>query len=140
MGCPRLGWVSTKFIMEGDPYDEGYFLEYDHDLVPDEIMRDEVVTHTPECDPANVPTLDPVQWPQARKLKAKRKYFPGCVRTPLEVLYSMSGTAVTHYIVEQTLRCLPIQYTHEPKERSGPAGRSGRARRGFVFQRLIESL
>jgi hypothetical protein len=26
MGCPRLGYVGTKFIMEGEPYDEGYFI------------------------------------------------------------------------------------------------------------------
>ncbi len=113
MGCPRLGWVSTKFIMEGDPYDEGYFMEYDHDLAPDEIMRYEVATHTPECDRTKLPTLDPIQWPEERKLKARRNYSAGYVRTTVEVLYSMFGTAATHYIVEQTMRCLAIQYTHE---------------------------
>lgn len=113
MGCPRLGWVGTKFIMEGDPYDEGYFMEYDHDLGPGEILRFEVAAHTPECDRNALPCLDPVQWPEERKLKARRNYSAGYVRTTVEVLYEMFGSAATEFIVSQSQRCLAIQYTQE---------------------------
>jgi len=74
MGCPRLGYVATKFTAEGDPYDEGYFMEYDHDLKPEERIRFEVVHKTPEYNPAKAPKLDPADWPKARLLKGMRNF------------------------------------------------------------------
>jgi hypothetical protein len=139
MGCPRLGWVSTKFIMEGDPYDEGYFMEYDHDLGPDEIMRYEVAMHTPECDPTRLPTLDPIKWPEERKLKARRNYSAGYVRITVEVLYSMFGATVTHYIVEQTMRCLAIQYTHELMRDVGMNAGHDASAVALYFSRLLRA-
>ena len=139
MGCPRLGYVCTKVIMEGDPYDEGYFIEYDNDLRPDEILRYEIAAHTPECDPAKLPVLDPVQWPEARKLKAKRKYSAGYVRTTVEVLYSMFGAAATHYIVEQTMRCLAVQYTHELRKDLGLKEMQGAPAVAAFFRGLLQA-
>jgi len=59
LGCPRLGWVATKFVSEGHPYDEGYFCEYDHNLAPDQRMRIQPTERSPEFDPAKAPKLDP---------------------------------------------------------------------------------
>jgi hypothetical protein len=113
MGCPRLGWVATKFIMEGQPYDEGYFIEYDHDLLPGEEMRYETVAHTPEFDPEKAPKLDLHLWPEARILKARRNWSREYVRTTVDCLFQMFGEVETHYIVQQTMRCLASQYIHE---------------------------
>jgi hypothetical protein len=113
MGCPRLGWVGTKFVMEGSPYDEGYFCEYDRDLSPDERMGWETPKHTPECDYSKLPDLDPVMWPDARRWKARRNFSAGYVSTPVQILYRLYGEYVTHYLVGETLRCLAVQYTHE---------------------------
>ena len=137
IGCPRLGWVSTKFIMEGDPYDEGYFMEYEHDLGPEEIMRYEVAPHTPECDRRKLPALDPIQWPEERKLKARRNYSAGYVRTTVEVLYRMFGSAVTHFIISQTQRCLAIQYTHELASDMGLKGAGDASSVVTFFTRLL---
>jgi hypothetical protein len=122
MGCPRLGYVGTKFIMEGEPYDEGYFVEYDHDLGPDEIMRYEVVNKTPEFEPAQAPKLDPVAWPEARILKARRNFAGDYVRTTVDVLLRLYGEAVTYYIVQQAIRCVAVQYVHELKYELGIEG------------------
>jgi hypothetical protein len=137
MGCPRLGWVSTKFIMEGDPYDEGYFREYDHDLGPDEIMRYEVASHTPECDRTKLPVLDPVQWPEERQLKARRNYSAGYVSTTVDVLCRMFGSAVTNFIISQTQRCLAIQYTHELASDMGLKGTRDVTAVASFFTRLL---
>lgn len=127
MGCPRLGWVSTKFIMEGEPYDEGYFIEYDHDLAPGEEMRYEVTPHTPEFDPTSAPKLDRESWPDARMFKAQRNWSREYVRTTVDCLLQMFGEQVTHFIVQQTMRCLAIQYTHELKRDMGIAGKDSRS-------------
>jgi hypothetical protein len=113
MGCMRLGWVATKFIMEGEPYDEGYFIEHERDLLPEEMMRIEVVEHAPEFHPEQAPTLDPELWPEARMLKARRKFSTRYAREAVEILLSMCGEAVTAYIVQQTMRCVAIQYIYE---------------------------
>jgi hypothetical protein len=127
MGCPRLGYVGTKFIMEGEPYDEGYFLEYDHDLELDEIMRYEVVNKTPEFDLAKAPKLDPVAWPEARILKARRNFAGDYVRTTVDILLRLYGEAVTYYIVQQAMRCVAVQYVHELKYDLGIEGNDAEA-------------
>ena len=119
MDCPRLGYVGTKFVMEGDPYDEGYFMEYDHDLRQDEIMRFETVDHTPEFDSAKAPKLDPQKWPEARKLKAERNYSAGYFRGTMDVLYNAVGKEHAEYILRQSMRLLAVQYTPELLEAAG---------------------
>lgn len=123
MGCPRLGWVATKFITEGDPCDEGYFIEHDHDLQPGEEMRYEVCRHTPECDPARLPQFDEVLWPEARRLKAGRNWSGGYVRSTVETLQRIYGEKATHYMLAEAMRGLAIQFAHGLKKDLGVAGR-----------------
>lgn len=113
MGCPRLGYVGTKFSMEGDPYDEGYFIEHDHDLTEQETLRFEVATSTPEFDPATAPVLDPELWPEARILKARPKFSSGYVRSTVDCLYERYGELTTHQLVRSAMRMLAIQLTPE---------------------------
>ncbi|MCG5213632.1 hypothetical protein [Streptosporangium sp. KLBMP 9127] len=122
MGCPRLGYVGTKFSMEGDPYDEGYFIEHDHELTEDETMRFEVVARTPEFDPARAPVLDPELWPEARILKARPKFSAGYVRSTVECLYERYGALTTHQLVRSAMRMLAIQLTPELTAKAGVEG------------------
>ena len=138
MGCPRLGYVGTKFIMEGDPYDEGYFLEYDRDLAPNEIMRYETVQKTPEFDPAKAPKLDPKVWPEARLLKAQRNFSGGYVKTTVDVLNNTFGEWVTNFIVGETNRMLAVQYVHELKAMMGVEGKDVGAI-ATLFERLLDA-
>lgn len=115
MGCPRLGWVLTKLMDEGEPYDEGYFIEHDHDLAPDERMRFETVAATPEFDPERAPRLDPAIWPEPRLLKARRGYSRGYVDETVSTLYGLLGAQQTHAIVGHAMRIMAVQYTRELK-------------------------
>jgi hypothetical protein len=126
MGCPRLGWVATKFIMQGDPFDEGYFYEYDHDLAPEERYRFEHVTHTPPHDAGKAPTLDPDEWPQARLVRARRNFSSGYLRNTVEILLRHFGDEPTWYLVQQTCRGLAIQYAHDMGQRLGVTGTGAR--------------
>jgi hypothetical protein len=119
MGNPRLGYVATKFSMDGDPYDEGYFYEYDHDLREDETYRIEVVRHTPRFDPEKAPTLDRKMWPEARILKARPKFSAGYVQATVDSLYQMVGELRTHQIVRSTMRMLAIQMGPQLVEQTG---------------------
>ncbi|MGE0718068.1 MAG: hypothetical protein AB7P02_21655 [Alphaproteobacteria bacterium] len=115
MGTPNLQYVRTKTIIEGDPYDEGYWLEHDRPLAPEETLLFKVEIRTPEFDPAKAPRLDPALWPEERMLKARPKFAGGYVARLLTVLLQKFGLASTSYIASQTMRCLAIQYIHEVK-------------------------
>jgi len=113
MGCRRLGWVCTKLMDEGEPYDEGYFIEHDKDLAPNQRARFEVCETTPEFDPTKAPKLDPNLWPEARLLKANRNYAGDYVRDTIDQLYVLIGRHPAHAVVAHALRVLAAQYTHE---------------------------
>jgi len=138
MGNRRLGWVATKFVMEGHPYDEGYFIEYDHDLAPGEELRFEQAAHTPEFDPEAAPKLDSELWPEARKLKARRNWSREYVHTTVDCLMQMYGPFVTRFLYEETMRCMAVQYTHELKRQAGVDGKDAAAITEF-FARMLAS-
>jgi hypothetical protein len=119
MGCPRLGYVATKFSMDGDPYDEGYFIEYDHDITEEDTFRIELARHTPEFHAESAPRLDPTLWPEARILKARPKFSAGYVQATIDSLYWAFGELKTHQIVRTTMRLLAIQMAPQLAAQAG---------------------
>lgn len=109
LGYPRLGWVYTKTTLEGDPYDEGYFVEYDHDITDTQADGRAVVEHTPEYDPRLAPQLDPVMWPEVRQLKARRNYGLGYVVTTSQALQAMYGDLETRQMIDKAVRIVATQ-------------------------------
>lgn len=122
LGCPRLGWVATKFVAEGHPYDEGYFLEYDHDLKPEERFKVQHVEQTPEFDASKAPKLDPVAWPEARVLKGSANYASDYVTHVVEVVVQQFGINAACSIVESAMKLLAVQFTPTLKALSGVEG------------------
>jgi hypothetical protein len=109
LGCPRLGWVLTKSIADGHPYDEGYFMEYDQDLRPEERMRIESCEMTPEFDPAKAPVLDSALWPESRVQKASANYASDYVAHTIETMQRLFGAPATCQLIEQAMRLLAVQ-------------------------------
>jgi hypothetical protein len=126
LGCPRLGWVATKFVAEGHPYDEGYFMEYDHDLAPEERFRVEHVDTSPEFDPEQAPKLDPAIWPEARWLKGSYSYGVDYVQHTIEIMHRLFGAPAARDLVATGVRLLAVQFGPDlakasGEERSSPA-------------------
>lgn len=111
LGCPRLGWVATKFVAEGHPYDEGYFYEYDHDLRPEERFRVEHVEKSPEFIPENAPVLNPETWPEARILKGGYNYSVDYVRHVIAIVYELLGVHAANDVIRAAVRLLAAQFT-----------------------------
>lgn len=122
MGCPRLGYVCTKIMQQGEPYDEGYFIEYDRDLAPGETLRFEAATQTPEFDPAKAPVLDPAAWPAARIHRAKRKYAGAYLKTYITAVWNLFGLDPACHVVAQTMSLAAIQNVEELCARMGIEG------------------
>lgn len=104
MGCPRLGWVSTKFSPEMEACLEGYFIEYDHDVMPGEEWRFDPVTRTPEFEASKAPRLDPQAWPEERLLKAMRDNARDYCKGTIEALFQIFGQQTTSFLLKQAMR------------------------------------
>jgi hypothetical protein len=119
LGAPRLGFVLTKVYQDGEPYDEGYFQEYDHDLAPDERIQYRPVTTSPDFDPARAPRLDPTEWPNERRHRANRNFARGYVEDGIRTCLEMFGVHATAALVGQALRGCAIQFYHELRDTFG---------------------
>lgn len=113
LGCLRLGFVVTKVFQDGEPYDEGYFLEYDRELAPDERIQFRPVTVSPDFDPARAPTLDPAVWPKERLWRAKRNFAQGYVENAIRTALEMYGVHKAAAFIAQAARLCAVQYFNE---------------------------
>jgi hypothetical protein len=137
LGCPRLGFVLTKLYQDGEPYDEGYFLEYDHELSPDERIQYRPVTASPDFDPTRAPRLDPVAWPDERRHRANRNFALGYVEDGIRTCLEMLGVHATAGLIAQALRAHAIQFFHELRHTFGIEG-TGARELGRLFAHLAE--
>src|SRR5579883_2772770 len=90
LGNPRLGFVCTKQTVDGQDALEGYFLEHDRALEPEERLRFAPGEEAPPFDPAAAPRLA-AEWTPERLDKARRNYAMEYVRSLLPELVELFG-------------------------------------------------
>jgi len=83
LGNPRLGFVLTGMTTDGDPGLEGYFIEEDRPLAPEERLRVRRGERAPPFDREAAPKLP---WEAARNAKTRRNYALQYLRTALPAL------------------------------------------------------
>jgi hypothetical protein len=123
---PRLGFVCTGQTVDGHPGLEGYYLEHDRDLAPEERVRFAPGEDMPDADPARAPRLDPAVWPAERLDTVVSRYAMEYVRTTLPVLLELLGPADTRRLLGHAARLIGMQYLDETARllgitSSGPA-------------------
>jgi hypothetical protein len=123
---PRLGFVCTGQTVDGHPGLEGYYLEHDRDLAPEERVRFAPGEDMPDADPARAPRLDPAVWPAERLDTVVSRYAMEYVRTTLPVLLELLGPADTRRLLDHAARLIGMQYLDETARllgitSSGPA-------------------
>ena len=113
LGNPRLGFVCTGQTVDGDPGLEGYYLEHDRDLAPDERVRFARGERMPAFEPAAAPRLDPVAWPPERLDTVVARYAMEYVRTTLPVALALLGPDDTRALLGHAARLIGMQYHDE---------------------------
>jgi hypothetical protein len=89
LGVPGLGFVCTMQTTDGQPGLEGYYVEEDRPLEPDERVR-----FRPDERPPGPPVELPApEWDAVRLAKVERNYAMNYIRTILPVLCSVLGPA-----------------------------------------------
>lgn len=126
LGCPQLGFVVTKVFQDGEPYDEGYFQEYDRALLPDERVQYRPVTSSPDFDPERAPKLDPKVWPKDRLSKAFRNFSRGYIDDAIKTCLERYGVHATVRYVGHSLRLFAVQFFEEYRQKLGITGRKAR--------------
>jgi hypothetical protein len=122
LGTKRLAFVVTKVYQQGEPYDEGYFIEHDYDLDEDQHIRFEPATQSPDFDPERAPRLSPTEWPEERLAKARRNFALGYVEDALVTTLEMYGVHGASQIVGHAARLTAIQFFGEFKSTFGVNG------------------
>jgi hypothetical protein len=126
LGSPQLGFVVTKVFQDGEPYDEGYFEEFDHPLLPEERVQYRPVTSSPDFDPDRAPKLDPKIWPKERLSKAIRNFSRGYIDDAIKTCLERYGVHATARYVGHSLRLFAVQFFEEYRQKLGITGRKGR--------------
>ena len=122
LGNPRLGFVCTGQTVDGDPGLEGYYLEHDRDLGPDERVRFARGETMPPFDPARAPRLDPAAWPPERLDTVVSRYAMEYVRTALPVLLDLLAPEDTRAVLGHAARLIGMQYHDETMRLLGISG------------------
>jgi hypothetical protein len=113
LGNPRLGFVCTGQTVDGDPGLEGYYLEHDRELAPEERVRFARGERMPAFDAARAPRLDPVAWPPERLDTVVARYAMEYVRTTLPVLLDLLGPTDARGLLGHAARLVGMQYHDE---------------------------
>jgi hypothetical protein len=124
LGNPRLGFVCTKQTTDGQPGLEGYYLEHDRDLTPDERLRFSPGEEAPDFDPARAPRLQGDRWPPERLRKIERNYAMDYVRSILPELVALVGPAEARHLGGVTGTLIGMQYYAETAALLGVTGSS----------------
>lgn len=137
LGNPRLGFVCTGQTVLGDPGLEGYYLEHDRPLAPEERVRFAPDETAPPMDPALQPRLPAADWPPARRLKVERAYAAEYLRSMLPVTRELFGAEEAALLLGRTTRLIGLQYQDRIATELGVAAAGGGAR---AFATLLHRL
>lgn len=123
LGNPRLGFVCTKQMADGQDGLEGFYYEYDRELAPHERLAFARHLEAPDFDPALAPRLEGDDWPRSRIEKSYRNYAMEYVRTALPVVVEQFGPIDAGHLLHLTGRLVGMQFHEELAPRFGaPAG------------------
>ncbi len=122
LGNPRLGFVCTKQMADGQDGLEGFYYEYDRDLAPHERLAFARHLEAPEFDPALAPKLEGDAWPRSRIEKSYRNYAMEYVRSALPVVVEQFGPYDAGHLLHLTGRLIGMQFHGELAPRISAAG------------------
>jgi hypothetical protein len=128
LGNARLGFVCTKQTVDGQAGLEGYYLEHDRELLPDDRLRFSPGEDAPDFDPARAPVLERDTWPQERLRKAYRNYAMDYLRTALPVAIELFGPAEGVHLTGLAARQIGMHYHDRVREILDADGTSSSAR------------
>jgi hypothetical protein len=124
---PRLGFVCTAQTVDGQHGLAGYFMEYDHDLTPEERLVFRPGELPPPFDPDAAPRLPAGDWSPERLARAYRNYAMEYVRSGLPRLMELFGETEGAHLGHLTGRMIGAQSYKEIARSAGVVGNDAEA-------------
>ncbi|MCK1403871.1 hypothetical protein, partial [Bradyrhizobium sp. 76] len=103
------------------------FIEHDANVPVELAFKFEPVSIAPAFERDAAPKLDPAQWPEARLLKARRRYAESYAAVPAQVLIELYGVPYASYLAGQAMLGLGTQYARAIADRMGVSERNASA-------------
>ena len=101
LGNPKLVFVHTQNLVEGEPWDGGYFTIDTEDHAPGEGYLRRPGEWGPPPDPATTPALPHASWPSERRLKARRTFAIEFMLSRIRTLCDLVGLAEAARLTER---------------------------------------
>jgi hypothetical protein len=114
--------VCTAQTTDGQPGLEGYYLEHDRDLAPEERLRFAPGEEGPPFDPARAPRVEGAGWPAERLRKIVRNYAMDYVRSLLPELVAAVGPAEARYLGGTAATLIGMQHYADTARALGVEG------------------
>lgn len=119
---PRLGFVCTKQTPDGQDGLEGYYIEYDHEIGPEDRLRFSRGEEAPPFDADKAPKLASATWPQERLDKAMRNYTMEYVRSLIPAAIDLFGPLDAQWLIGGAARLVGMHYFDECRAILGAEG------------------
>jgi len=110
LGNDRLGFVCTGMTTASDPGLEGYFIEHDRPLAPEERLRFAPGECAPAFDPNRAPALATADWSPLRLARAERNYAMDLTRALLAETAGLLGEDRCVDIAGRAARQIGMQF------------------------------
>lgn len=110
LGNERLGFVCTGMTTAGDPGLEGYFLECERPLQPEDRLRFAPDESAPPFDASAAPALATADWTPLRLARAERNYAMDLARALLAETAGPLGDAETEAVAGHAARLVGMQF------------------------------
>lgn len=106
---PRLVFVHTQNLVEGDPWDGGYFTLDERSHPPGEGYIRRSGEWGPPPDPSRTPLLPHATWPEERLLKARRTFSIEFMLSRITMLCHLLGTTEAARLTERAFCLMLVQ-------------------------------
>lgn len=113
LGNPRLGFVCTGQTVDGQPGLEGYYKEWDRDLLPEERLQFSPGERCPPFQKDLAPVLPATDWPPARLRKVLRNYAMEYITSIIPESVAALGPTEGGHLAGAAARLIGMQFFDE---------------------------
>jgi hypothetical protein len=137
---PRLAFVQTQLAADADPWDGGYFIEYEHDVDPENHYQRRPGEWGPSFDPRTAPEL-PADWSNPeRRAKSRRGFAIGWLASQIGALVEVLGPDDASAVVLHAYAVTFLQKHRSLMSSLSMSEVTSHAQAATFFSRMLESL
>jgi hypothetical protein len=137
LGNPNLVFIQTQNLLDGDPWDAGYYTELNEEQEPGVAYKRRTGEWGPEVDPAGLPRLPHDDWPELRKRRALRNYAVSTTASRVSTACDVLGVEETATVVQHAFTAVLSQFWRALPQAMGISSISSASDAASYFARVL---